>query len=236
MHDATPFSIICSHRVVNFRETGSIQRKDASRRARVYSFYADDDWGRGRQTRSERGRERERRKNRRLTPCGVSLTLGSSATNWISSLTRVWSLSNRWEPEHPSCIKHPRHPVHPHPHRARSGPPLAAFLFRYVPLSLIRRSLPSPLNMLCLSFSSFPFLSFFSYFSSLSPFLSAALLPSYLTACDVSRKSIASWSRSPFLRDRYSAACLSISLFHFFRRLWVLVARSLKKNLVCSSI
>lgn len=67
MHDATPFSIICSHRVVNFRETGSIQRKDASRRARVYSFYADDDWGRGRQTRSERGRERERRKNWRLT-------------------------------------------------------------------------------------------------------------------------------------------------------------------------
>lgn len=60
--------------------------------------------------------------------CGVSLTLGSSATNWISSLTRVWSPDNRWEPEHPSCIKHPRHPEHPHPCRAVSYRPLFLYL------------------------------------------------------------------------------------------------------------
>lgn len=170
MNDTTLFSIISARIVVNFREIESIQRKDASRRARVNSFYAmDDDWGEREETneRRKRKRERERRKNRRLTPCGVSLTLGSSATNWISSLTRVWSLSNRWEPEHPSCIKHPRHPVHPHPHRARSGPPLAAFLFRYVPLSLIRRSLPS--FEYALPFFLFLSLPFFSYFLLFSP-------------------------------------------------------------------
>lgn len=131
-------------------------------------------WLEGEET-NERGRERKTQEaEAHLTPCGVSLTLGSSATNWISSLTRVWSLSNRWEPEHPSCIKHPRHPVHPHPHRARSGPPLAAFLFRYVPLSLIRRSLPSFEYALPFSFSSFPFL-FFPLFSLPAPFL-----PSFL--------------------------------------------------------
>lgn len=154
--------------VVNFRETGSIQRKDATRDEHECTRFTG--WmmigGRGDKRKRKRERERETQEaEAHLTPCGVSLTLGSSATNWISSLTRVWSLSNRWEPEHPSCIKHPRHPVHPHPHRARSGPPLAAFLFRYVPLSLIRRSLPSFEYALPFSFSSFPFLFFSLIFS-----------------------------------------------------------------------
>lgn len=73
--------------------------------------------------------EAEGRKHRCFKPlCGASLTLGSSATNWISSLTRVWSPDNRWEPEHPSCIKHPRHPEHPHPCRAVSNRPLFPYL------------------------------------------------------------------------------------------------------------
>ena len=45
-----------------------------------------------------------------MNSCGGSLTLGSSVTNWISSLARVWRPPGRWERKHPSCIKHPRHP------------------------------------------------------------------------------------------------------------------------------
>lgn len=51
----------------------------------MYSFYADDDWGGGGDKREAKEEEKERRETQEteahLTPCGVSLTLGSSATN-----------------------------------------------------------------------------------------------------------------------------------------------------------
>lgn len=107
--------------------------------------------------RKTRGKRETQELEAHLTSCGASLTLGSSATNWISSLTRVWSLRNRWEPEHPSCIKHPPTPWPPSSPSSglvRPWLPFSFDMYLYLSSAAFPPALCLPLNMLCLPRSS----------------------------------------------------------------------------------